>query len=136
MRRTWSALSVISFAFRAVLRPAKLKLSVADEIIAKIEKSETGSNGATFAGLGKYSNSAISDAMLDVINTHAGVEGMAVKELREILMNEGLSNTQNLGITLHITGDRLTEKRTLLIFRRPKAENDFSRLSNWMSHQS
>ena len=97
------------------LEAAKLKLSVADEMISKVQQSGNTTGVATFEGLGKYAHSSLSDALLDVINTHAGINGMAVGEVREILLNEGLPNPRNLGVTIHLAADRLAKKGLIRI---------------------
>jgi hypothetical protein len=102
---------------QARLEAARMKVSVADEIIAKLQNlpPTPSAVGAAFAGFGKYTGKSVSEAMLDVINTNAGVSGMAVSEIREILINEGLSNTKNLGVTIHVTAKRLAEKNLIRV---------------------
>src|SRR5882724_11308789 len=69
---------------RARLDAAKVKVSVADEMIAKLRNLPTPPAGVAFAGFGKYAGKSIREAMLDVILTHAGIDGMSVQEIREI----------------------------------------------------
>lgn len=102
---------------QARLEAARMKVGVADEIIAKLQNlpATPSAAGAAFVGFGKYTGKSVSEAMLDVINTNAGISGMAVNEIREILINEGLGNTKNLGVTIHVTAKRLAEKNLIRV---------------------
>lgn len=94
---------------QARLESARTKLSIADEMLDSIRKPKP--VGATFIGMGKYADSTIIDAVLDVINANAGINGMSVNDIREILINEGVEPKQHLNVTIHVVAQRLSEKR-------------------------
>jgi len=104
---------------RARLEAARMKVCVADEMIAKLQNLPTtpAASGAAFTGFGKYAGKSIREAVLDVITTHAGIDGMSAQEVREILINEGLSNVKNLGIAIHVVGKRLAEKNLIRVLQ-------------------
>jgi hypothetical protein len=104
---------------RARLEAARMKVSVADEMIAKLQNlpATPSAAGAAFAGFGKYTGKSITAAVLDVIMSHAGIDGMSVQEAREILINEGLRNVKNLGVAIHVVGKRLAEKNLIRVLQ-------------------
>lgn len=97
------------FRAQTRLEAARTKLKVADEMIATLEKNDP-LPGSAFPGIGKYSHMALSDAILDVINNHAGIDGMSVNEIQEILVNEGVAPKPHLSATIHVTAGRLDRK--------------------------
>ncbi len=104
---------------RARLEAAKMKVCVADEMIAKLQNlpATPSASGAAFAGFGKYTGKSITEAVLDVITTHAGIDGMSLQEVREILINEGLTKTRNLGVAIHVVGKRLAERNLIRVLQ-------------------
>ncbi len=106
------------------LEAARMKVSVADELIAALQNlpATPSAAGAAFTGFGKYTGKSITEAMLDVIKTHAGIGGMSVNEIREILTNEGLSKVRNLSVTIHVVGKRLAEKNLIQILQTEKGK--------------
>ena len=57
----------------------------------------------------------ISDAILDVVNTRAVIDGMSVNQIRDALVAEGLTPRKNLLIAIHVTTDRLARNKLLHI---------------------
>ncbi len=93
---------------KAKLQAAQTKLEIADEMIASVQKlGEKDTRTVPFAGMGKYSHMGISDAILDVVNTQAGADGMSVNQIRDSLIAEGFEQGKNLLIAIHITTGRL-----------------------------
>ena len=112
------------------LETARMKLSVADEMIAKVRKNGAKAAGATFAGMGKYSGTPLRDAIVDVINNHAGVDGISAKEISEILTNEGVDKGENLSISIHVTGDRLADEGKIRIQKTEAGKRFFKLVKN------
>jgi hypothetical protein len=91
------------------LESARLKLAVADDMVSKVQK-DAEVNVAAFKGMGKYANSSPMPAILDIINTHAGIDGMTANDIKEILINEGFTKIKHIGVTTHVVADRLQKK--------------------------
>lgn len=99
---------------KARLEAARTKLNVADEMIASLGKPKP-SGVAAFLGLGKYAQRSISDAVLDVINTHSDLDGMSVNEVRDVLINEGIKKKPNLLVAIHVVASRLEKKNLITV---------------------
>ena len=98
------------------LESAQTKLKIADEMIASVQTLGGKDTGTVpFVGMGKYSNMAISDAILDVVNTRAGIDGMSVNQIRDVLIADGVQPRKNLLISIHVTADRLERKKLIHI---------------------
>lgn len=102
---------------QAKLEAARVKLKVADEMIARVkspaEKQDTGT--IPFVGMGKYAKSKLTDAVLDVINSRAEPDGMSVNQIRDVLIAEGVEPKPNLLITIHVLADRLKDRGLIRI---------------------
>jgi hypothetical protein len=106
------------------LESARLKLAVADDMISKVQK-DAGVNVAAFNGMGKYGQMPVGDAILDIVNHHAGLEGMSVNEVLEILVNEGVPRKQHLSVAIHVTTGRLAKKNLIRVEKNENGKRFF-----------
>lgn len=115
---------------QARLEAARTKLAVADEMIATLlKKNPSATNGvAAFQGMGKYASMPMSDAILDVINTHAGVEGLSANDIMELLVNDGVERKPNLKIAVHVTAGRLAERGAVTLDQTTNGKRFFKKI--------
>ena len=107
------------------LESARLKLAVADDMISKAQK-DVGLNGAAaFEGMGKYGQMPVGEAILDIVNHHAGLDGMSVNEVLEILVNEGVPRKKHLSVAIHVTTGRLAKKNLIRVEKNESGKRFF-----------